>query len=608
MSNELTESEIQEIKKRNYEVKEEDRLSKKGALRDTYLTKYKSGNVETLRVMKIQKVNIDEQFIQALINASRKNRNLNEVFISNQINNQNIIQILDSFFIGNRVANIEDYYEAQDLETWIERFGPVSNEDKFENIFYQVIDAAKYLNCDKGILHRDIKPSNILVGEESHVKIGDLESCCRKHEVEEKYMPTRGGANFAHPLLLNALIGDTKSCASERTEVYSIGASMFYALTGENIFNYKIEIDEDGKEIIIGNKSSKISLLRNHTKIEKITTKEHEKILRKQLKLVPRKYRNLIYKCLTLNNKKEIKGTYELKQEFDKIKGNNLRRFMNNACSAIKPAMIGAAITAVLGGIIVLGIYASKVEDQPSLRQIAEQTLRTEDFKRISLETLNETEKLYAHDILVPYMKKAKKRLPKIKQELKDKGVMSIEYAVNSANGIQYMDKRIVSAWYTACLLADRRRTEKMYKEEQREWPTYVSKNFMIRSDSVSSGYYTDSSRIAFGVRYLKLCTCLSQDIGDIYAKYFCTLDEINTARSRTKSLRYLPKIVKGRNDAPTIAVGYRRFLPYEKSEIINMAIALYLITDEQGKVNFENIPKLRYPAGYYDSKLSTPH
>ncbi|MCX6750595.1 MAG: hypothetical protein NTZ83_04005, partial [Candidatus Pacearchaeota archaeon] len=144
-------------------------------------------------------------------------------------------------------------------------------------------------------------------------------------------------------------------------------------------------------------------------------------------------------------------------------------------------------------------------------------------------------------------------------------------------------------------------------KEENRLFPSFVPNDFVLRTDTFGKGSYIDNrSKVAFGGMYLKQCLGTSRDVADVFANYFCSSEEINTARVRTKSIKYLPRYSEDPN-SPHLEIGYGQFLPRDETELINTAVALYMITDEEGKVDFNKIPKQEFPRGKYTEMLRLP-
>ncbi|MFA7708373.1 MAG: protein kinase [Candidatus Pacearchaeota archaeon] len=599
----LTSEDISELKNRGYEILQE---LGEGQTRIAYLARYSQGEVSKPRVVKIPKTEISPDSICTIINKHKRDVDLAEVHISNQIQHPNIVEVVDNFKLRGKTVNVETYYEGESLEDRVKTTGVIKDHERFTNIFSQIINAVRYLNEEKYILHRDIKPSNINITRNG-VKLSDLQNAARIRDISEISMPTRGGTAYTHPTLLNALVLGKNACASERTEVYALGGTMLYALTGINPFNYGISSDENGKPLKVGDKIYKIKLTSGGTSLEEITSQTHEAQLRWTLKLVPGKYKNLIHKCLTLDNKKSFKNVYELETAFNKINTGLYSKFKKGVATSAKFIIP----TAIAAGIIGFGIYGAAIDSRKEPKPTMSEILQNEDYSNFSLGNLDNSDKEFTLDILVPYMEKAKIQVSKLESE---KGFKSeFDSLVDFSSNIHRMPKRLTSAWLMAGYISKDKYQENYKQEgEERLSPSLVPKQFVQINDSFNHGSNVDDrSAVAHGIMYLKQCFGPRKNVADVLAEYFSSNQEINTAKVRTKSINYLPKYNFNNADANdktgSLEIGYSNMLPHYEQDLINTALALYMITDEEGNTDFNKIPKTNFLKGSYKERLRIP-
>ena len=151
-----------------------------------------------------------------------------EAVILANIRHPNLPRVSDHFVIaGEGQYLVMDFIEGEDLRQRMERIG-VLPEDEAILIGAVMCDALSYLHARKpSILHRDIKPGNVKISPDGHIFLVDFGLA----KVVQGNQATTTGARAMTPgYSPPEQYGTARTDA--RTDVYSLGATLYAALTG----------------------------------------------------------------------------------------------------------------------------------------------------------------------------------------------------------------------------------------------------------------------------------------------------------------------------------------------------------------------------------------
>lgn len=122
---------------------------------------------------------------------------------------------------------VEEYVQGRSLKQVLDEQG-LLNEEQAYDIAVQLADVFVRLHqLEPAIVHRDIKPSNIIIEKNGHVNLIDFNAA--RHVNADKNEDTRmlGTVYFAAPEQFGFGQSD------ERTDIYGLGATINYIMTGD---------------------------------------------------------------------------------------------------------------------------------------------------------------------------------------------------------------------------------------------------------------------------------------------------------------------------------------------------------------------------------------
>ena len=122
---------------------------------------------------------------------------------------------------------VEEYVQGRSLKQVLDEQG-LLNEEQAYDIAVQLADILVRLHqLEPAIVHRDIKPSNIIIEKNGHVNLIDFNAA--RHVNADKNDDTRmlGTVYFAAPEQFGFGQSD------ERTDIYGLGATINYIMTGD---------------------------------------------------------------------------------------------------------------------------------------------------------------------------------------------------------------------------------------------------------------------------------------------------------------------------------------------------------------------------------------
>ena len=173
----------------------------------------------------------------ALVNEPRvRERFRNEATTLSGLQHLNIVTLYDYFEDEKGLFLILEYAQGKALDEYIKNTSGPIPEQKTIYFFNQILDGLAYAH-HKGIIHRDVKPSNLIITSDADVKI--LDFGIAKILKEGRNNITKTGAQLGTVLYMSPeqVKGEPVDL---RTDVYSLGVTLFEMLTGRSPYSDKV--------------------------------------------------------------------------------------------------------------------------------------------------------------------------------------------------------------------------------------------------------------------------------------------------------------------------------------------------------------------------------
>ncbi|HEX5447003.1 MAG TPA: protein kinase [Pirellulales bacterium] len=158
----------------------------------------------------------------------------NEAQSAARLSHDNIAHV---FFVGeDRGVHyiVFEFIEGVNIRDLVERQGPLSLHEAI-SYTYQVAQALEHAS-QRAVIHRDIKPSNVLVTPDGKAKLVDM-GLARLHQIApaEGELTASGVTLGTFDYISPEQARDPRS-ADVRSDMYSLGCSLFFMLTGRPPF------------------------------------------------------------------------------------------------------------------------------------------------------------------------------------------------------------------------------------------------------------------------------------------------------------------------------------------------------------------------------------
>ena len=150
-----------------------------------------------------------------------------EFEVASQVSHQHLVAIFEAHLNESPYYLVMPRLKGVSVAQVIDRTGYLAIRQALW-ITRQIAEALDALHRQNW-LHGDIKPENIMLSPESHATLIDLGFALRKSEAMLTDVRTaRGTLDYVAPEVMTSAL-----CSDERSDLYSVGISLFHMLTGK---------------------------------------------------------------------------------------------------------------------------------------------------------------------------------------------------------------------------------------------------------------------------------------------------------------------------------------------------------------------------------------
>lgn len=338
--------------------------------------------------------------------------NRKEVDILKNLSHTYLPKVYDFLTVGDDIYTVMSYIPGKSLHEMIQE-GYTFTQNELVRWGMQLLSALNYLHNQKSpIIHGDIKPSNIMLTPEGNICLIDFNISFFLDDTVVLGYTSGYSSPEQYAFSINGSRGYTigKMAINQKSDIYSVGATLYYLATGVKKINFNTAIDID-------------SLIN--------ATSET--------------FAQVIVRAMKNNPGDRYESAYQMFQAF---KGLSKRDVRYRKLVLKQRAIRGCLVLSMAGFIVLggLGIYKMKLERTDEYNKLLEQQIayrETENYEQEDI--VFEQAKLLIPTALEGYYQKA---YTLYSQKIYIECIAFIEYDIISNPELDQQQERMADVYY----------------------------------------------------------------------------------------------------------------------------------------------------------------
>jgi serine/threonine-protein kinase len=169
-----------------------------------------------------------------------------------RLSHPNIVTAFDAEQSGDLHFLVMEFVEGLSLDQLVAQRGPLEARPACD-LFRQAALGLSHVH-ERGMVHRDIKPQNLMVGRQGTLKILDcglarlsaepLLEAAERQTVKPPLSATQAGMMLGTPDYMSPEQCRNAAQADGRSDIYSLGCTLFFALTGRPPFSHRLAMEK----------------------------------------------------------------------------------------------------------------------------------------------------------------------------------------------------------------------------------------------------------------------------------------------------------------------------------------------------------------------------